>query len=136
MPAQLIPGRIIWADDVPDPAGRNPKRRAFIVLSHQLSATGEVEVVGVFVTGTFRKPPPEDHVILPWHRDRRAQTLLTKPSAAVCSYIYHLTFAKEDEIMFGGFVGGRLLETILAKVKELNAQQGSDAGEQGTSIEG
>ena len=95
MQARLAPGRIIWADKVLDPAGRNPKRRAFIALRHEIRATGEVEVVGVFVTGTFPKPPPADHIELPWSPDGRARTHLRKPSYAVCShsYIYPLKFA-------------------------------------------
>jgi len=137
MPAQLAPGRIICADNVLDPAGRNPKRRRFVVLEHEVGASGEITVVGVFVTGTFLKPPPKDHIKLPWSPDGRAQTRLTKESYAVCShpYIYHLTFASEDEIEFRGSVDGRTLDQITAKIEELNQQQGGDAGQQENSPE-
>lgn len=135
MPARLAPGRIIWADDILDPAGRNPKRRGVVVLRHETRATGEVDVFGVAVTGTFPKPLPADHVALPWHRDRRVRTLLDKPSAAVCSWVVCLTFAAEGEIAMGGFVDDRLVETIVAKVNELSARRGSEAGKEENSTE-
>ena len=99
-------------------------------MRHEIRATGEVEVVGVFVTGTFPKPPPADHIELPWSPDGRARTHLRKPSYAVCShsYIYPLKFASEDEIEFGGFVDGPLFERIKAKVKELSPPQSGEAG--------
>jgi hypothetical protein len=124
MPARLAPGCIVWADDVLDPAGRNPKRRGIVVLEHQTRATGEVEVVGVAVTGTFPKPLPADHVELPWKRDRNVRTRLDKPSAAVCSWVVHATFPSEAAVLIGGFVDGPQLNTIRAKVNDLSAPQG------------
>jgi hypothetical protein len=126
MPAHLVPGRIIWADNVLDPAGRNPKRRGVVVLRHETRTTGEVDVIGVAVTGTFPTPLPEDHVALPWQGNRRVRTLLDKPSAAVCSWIVPLTFAGADEIMMGGFVDGKLLEMIVAKVNALYPPEGGE----------
>jgi hypothetical protein len=133
MPAHLAPGRIIWADDVLDPAGRNPKRRGIVVLRHQTLATGEVEVRGVAVTGTFPKPLPLDHVKLPWHRNRRVRTLLDKESAAVCSWVVRLTFPHESAITIGGFVDDALMEAIVAKVNEVSARASGDAEPKGSS---
>ncbi len=135
MSAQLAPGRLIWAD-LPDTAGRNPKRRPTLVLQHQVRATGEVEVVGVAVTGTLPQPLPDDYVALPWHRNRRVRTLLDKPAAAVCSWIVHLTFASEGDLAMGGFIDGQLLERIVAKVNALSAPPGGAGGPDATAPAG
>jgi hypothetical protein len=135
MPAHLTSGRIIWAD-VPDSAGRNPKRRPIVVLQHLVRPAKEIEVVGVAVTGTLPKPLPQDYVTLPWQRDRRVRTLLDKPAAAVCSWVVRLKFADEGQLTMGGFVDGRLLETIVAKVNELASPRGGEAGPQGAGTEG
>jgi len=131
MPVLLVPGRIVWAR-ISDPAGRNPKQRGIVVLDHRVHATGEIEVTGVAVTGTFPKPLPADHIALQWQRDRRVRTLLDKPSAAVCSWIVHQTFTEAD-ITLGGFIDGKLLEVIIAKVNELTPPEENEAGPQGTS---
>jgi hypothetical protein len=132
MPAHLVPGRIIWVD-IPDPAGRNPKQRPVVVLQHQARANGEVEVIGVAVTGTFPKRLPCDHVEIPSHPGGRCRTGLYERSAAVCSWIVRLTFPSEAEISVGGFVPGDKLKAIVAKVNELAAPPGGEAEEQGPS---
>jgi hypothetical protein len=129
MPARLAPGAIIRIPDVRDPAGQNPKDRRFVVLEVQIQPTGEVRLVGTFVTGTLPKPLPEDHVpITQWAPSGRCRTGLTKPSAAVCSpdYIYRFTFNAAAEVAVIGFVDGKLLETIVAKVNALPPPQGSE----------
>jgi hypothetical protein len=138
MPARLAPGVIIRVPDVRDPGDKNPKDRRFVVLEHQVLPTGEVRVVGAFVTGTLPKPLPQDHVpIKQWAPNGRCRTGLTKPSAAVCSpnYIYRLTFQALTDIKVIGFVDGELHAAIAAKVKELSVGEGGDARPQPTSAQ-
>jgi len=136
MPARLAPGAIIRVPDVRDPGGQNPKDRRFVVLEHQVLPTGEVRVVGAFVTGTLLKPLPEDHVpIKQWAPNGRCRTGLTKPSAAVCSsnYIYKFTFKSATEHKVIGFVDGQTLAAIAAKVDGLSVQPGGEEGQEGNS---
>jgi hypothetical protein len=138
MPARLAPGAIIRVPDVREPGGQNPKDRRFVVLRHQILPTGEVRVVGAFVTGTLPKPLPEDHVpIEQWDPTGRCRTGLTKRSAAVCSsnYIYQFTFKAATEYKVIGFVDGQLRAAIVAKVNKLSAPPGGETGQQGTSAE-
>lgn len=56
-------GSIVWAT-LPDPHGRNPMRRPFLVLgSDGAIARGVID--GVAVSTTVPEPPPEDCVPLP-----------------------------------------------------------------------
>jgi hypothetical protein len=138
MPARLAPGAIFRVLDVSDPGGRNPKDRRFVVLEQEILPTGEVRVVGAFVTGTFPKPLPEDHIpIKQWAPQGRCRTGLSKPSAAVCSpkYIYRFTFKVATEIEVIGFIDGQLHSAIVAKVTELSTRVGGKGESEGTSAQ-
>jgi len=131
MPAQLAPGAIIQVEETPDPGGQNPKVRRFVVLERQNLPTGEVKVVGAFVTGTFPRRLPDDHVaIKQWAPNGRCRTGLTKPSAVVCSpnYIYRREFKTAAEFKVIGCVNGQLRAAIVAKVNELRPSPGGEAG--------
>src|SRR5262249_14283582 len=79
-------GRIVWVD-LPDPQGRNPKRRPVAILT----ATEEIEpgepLVGVAISTTIDPSSSGAHVELPWHREVRAKTGLKQRSVAVCNWL-------------------------------------------------
>ena len=64
--AQLTQGSIVWIR-VPDPQSRNPKLRAFIIISPQSAIVPGAALVGVAVTGTFREPVDDIHIPMRWN---------------------------------------------------------------------
>jgi hypothetical protein len=71
--------------NVADPQGRNPKERPLVVVED--FDEGEPGIFCVAITSTLPNPLPSEHVILPWHRDRRiSRTGLTARCAAVCNW--------------------------------------------------
>jgi mRNA-degrading endonuclease toxin of MazEF toxin-antitoxin module len=78
-------GTIVLAAGVLDPNGVNPKDR-FLVLLRDLNED-DPTAFGVAITGTFPASLPGTSIRLPFHRQGRCATGLTKPSVAECTWI-------------------------------------------------
>ena len=78
-------GRIVWVE-LPDPQGRNPKRRPAVIVtpSEEIRPDGEVALVAV--STSFVEASPEAQVELPWDARGTSKTQLRRPSWAVCSW--------------------------------------------------
>ena len=111
----LEQGRIIEAR-VCDPQGRNEKRRPLVVVSESPAVPLEKPFWCIVISGTLPSPLPDDHVLLPWHRDGNSQTKLTKRSAAICTWPVHLTAA--DVLSERGVVPTKEMSLIKQKVHQ------------------
>lgn len=106
-------GTVILVSQVPDKNGVNHKDR-FMVLVRDFNDT-DLLAYGVAVTGTFALPLPATSVRLPFHRQGRCKTGLTKDSVADCTWIVAATPA--DIIKRSGITPPRELLTILQQVQ-------------------
>lgn len=79
-------GTILWVKDVPSADGRDCKDRG-VVLIEGCDTAADAEFVGVAVTSRFDRPPPGDHVPLPFGTHGRCETGLRTESCAVCSWV-------------------------------------------------
>jgi mRNA-degrading endonuclease toxin of MazEF toxin-antitoxin module len=109
-------GQIIWAE-VPDPQGRNPKRRPLIILT----ATEDIQPDGVVqcvaISSQIDQAPVDAQVALPWHAQGHPRTGLKERSAAVCTWLVQVPLASIDS--YGGTVPAAPMLQILQKVAEL-----------------
>jgi mRNA-degrading endonuclease toxin of MazEF toxin-antitoxin module len=80
----LEQGRIVWAEVV-DLSGRNRKARPLVILTPSEEVPPGEPFIAVAVTTQLSKPLPADHVLLPWHAQKRVGTRLSAPCAAVCT---------------------------------------------------
>lgn len=110
MSSPLQQGSIVWVT-VPDPRGRNPKRRPAVVVT----ATSEIipggAVVLVAVTTRVDTVPADEAVPLPWHADGHPRTRLRSPCVAACDW--RLTARVDDLPSPEGLVPPRQLADIL-----------------------
>jgi len=110
-----------------DPQGEKPKVRPFVIVT----ATDEIKpakpFVGVAITGTFRKPVPDDCVQLPSRPDGHPQTKLNKEAVAMCSWARPITH--EDIIDYKGMVPPGHMARILKIVDRLDKEQRGESSE-------
>jgi hypothetical protein len=106
-------GTILLVSQVPDPNGVNPKDR-FIVLVRDFD-DADLLGYGVAVTGKFNHPLPATSVRLPYHRQGRSITGLTKDSVADCTWV--VVAAPQDFIKRNGMTPPIQLATILQQVQ-------------------
>ena len=106
-------GTILLISQVPDKTGVNPKDRS-IVLVRDFDDT-DVHAIGVAVTGTFNLPLPASSVPLPYHRQGRCKTGLTKDSVADCTWV--VVAAPQDFIKRNGMTPPIQLVNILKEVQ-------------------
>jgi hypothetical protein len=90
-------GRIVWAI-LTDFHGIRKRRPAVIV-----TATDDIEpsepITVLAVSTTYADPPPDDHVELPWHPDkRRVGTGLARRSAVVINWFRQMEIDEIDEL--------------------------------------
>src|SRR5207244_4208879 len=83
----LIQGRIVYPIvPIHDPQGRNPKPgRPFVVISRNEEIAQEDRVLAVGITGELDQSPADHCVELP--HGPRCKTGLSKPSAALCTWL-------------------------------------------------
>lgn len=107
-------GRIVWVE-LPDPQGRNLKRRPAVIVSadEDIALDGEVWVVAI--SSQLDASPPEDQVAIPWHASGHPRTGLRERCAAVCSWLVRIPLASIQG--YGGTVPGRELLAITARIK-------------------
>ena len=106
-------GTILLISQVPDKNGVNPKDR-FVVLVRDFD-DADALAYGVAVTGTFNYPLPPTSISLPYHRQGRCITGLTKDSVADCTWV--VVAAPPDFIKRNGMTPPIPLLTILREVQ-------------------
>ncbi|SRR5579875_710363 len=112
----LCRGRIVRVE-VLDPQNRNPKCRPAVIITPTEEIRTEGDVVLVAITGNVNAAPPEMQVPLPWHAQGQAGTRLTKPSVAVCSWVFTSPVSKIQS--YGGMIPDRQMLEILDKLNAL-----------------
>lgn len=83
-------GSIIFAKDVLDPQGGNPKTRRVVVLTPDIELAAGRPIVAAGVTGTLPPRLTSDYVLLPFKNPpgtRHPKTGLTKNAAALCTWL-------------------------------------------------
>lgn len=112
-------GRIVHVE-TPDPQGRNSKKRPAVVLtaSADIERDGEVDLVAI--SGTATAAPREVQVNLPWQSQGNCSTKLTKPSVAVCTWLFTVPSAAIRPEDIGGFVKADKMAEILRILAHLS----------------
>jgi mRNA-degrading endonuclease toxin of MazEF toxin-antitoxin module len=103
--------------EVLDPQNRNPKCRPAVIVTPTEEIRPDGDVVHVAITGSVNAVPAEMQVVLPWQAQGRTKTRLTKPSVAVCNWIF--TSPVSNIQNYGGIVPDRQLLQILDKINAL-----------------
>ncbi|HQU43561.1 MAG TPA: hypothetical protein PK867_12165 [Pirellulales bacterium] len=112
MTQQLALGRIIWAE-ITDANGFVKLRPAAIVTpTDQLTAGSPFDAVAI--TSRIPDPLPDDHVLLPWHRQGHPRTRLNRKCAAVCSWLAQILPSAVKDV--AGIVPAPEMTTILTKI--------------------
>ena len=81
---------IIFADNVLDPQGQNPKTRRVVVITPDAALAAGYPIVAAAVTGTLPTPLTADYVPLPYKNPpgtRHPKTGLTKRAAVHCGWL-------------------------------------------------
>jgi hypothetical protein len=98
-----------------DEQGRNPKKRAGVIVTAIDQISDDRPFVVVAVTSTFSEPLLGTQVKLPWNQDRRkVRTGLTKPVVAKCDWL--CAIRKEDVESYGGVVPPAVLLEIIKRL--------------------
>ena len=116
MAAPLVQGRLVWVT-VPDPQGRNPKRRPAVVLTATADIAPDGELTVAAVTTRTGVAPADAVVPLPWHRDGHPRTRLRQPCEVVCNWVLTVPMAAVEGT--AGLVPGDRLAQVLARVAAL-----------------
>jgi mRNA-degrading endonuclease toxin of MazEF toxin-antitoxin module len=117
--SSLCRGRIVRVE-VLDPQNRNPKSRPAVIVTPTDEIRPDGDVILVAITGSVNAAPAEAQVALPWHAQGQAGTRLTKPSVAVCSWVFTSPVSKIQ--IYGGMVPDRQMLQILDKINALSPQ--------------
>jgi mRNA-degrading endonuclease toxin of MazEF toxin-antitoxin module len=104
----LGPGRIFWAV-YPGDRG-DGKKRPMIAASRRVDINRTGRVVAVVCSTEFGEPPEPSEVPLPFDRERRCVTQLTRETVAVCDWTAELDVSAVHET--GGLVPAALLREI------------------------
>jgi mRNA-degrading endonuclease toxin of MazEF toxin-antitoxin module len=109
-------GRIVWVE-VPDPQGRDPKRRPAVIITptEEIQPDGQVTIVAI--STSFTEAPAEVQVELPWDAKGTSKTQLRRRSWAVCSWL--ATVSLSSVIEYRGIVPPRQMIEIRAKLDEM-----------------
>jgi mRNA-degrading endonuclease toxin of MazEF toxin-antitoxin module len=116
----LRQGRIVRVE-VLDPQDRNPKCRPAVIITPTEEIRPDGDVVLVAITGSIHAAPPEMQVALPWQKQGHTGTRLTKPSVAVCSWLFVRPVSSIRS--YGGIVPDRQLLEILEKIRSVAPPQ-------------
>jgi mRNA-degrading endonuclease toxin of MazEF toxin-antitoxin module len=114
--SNLCRGRIVRVE-VLDPQNRNPKCRPAVILTPTEEIRLDGDVVLVAITGSVNAAPAEMQVALPWQAQGQTATRLTKPSVAVCTWVFTSPVTKIQSS--GGIVPDRQMLLILDKINAL-----------------
>jgi mRNA-degrading endonuclease toxin of MazEF toxin-antitoxin module len=106
-------GRIVWAN-LTSPDGKTTKVLPAVIITPKSELKDGGAFVVVAATSSITKPLPDDHVMLPWHREGKVRTRLNRATAAVCSWLCVIN--EEDIAEYGGVVPPEALAEILDNV--------------------
>lgn len=106
-------GAIVYARQVLDPAGKNPKNRRVVPVEDFDDA--DAVAYAVAITGEFTEPLGTDQVRLSFHRQGKCSSSLTKASVADCTW--NVTVLSHDVEEKTGFVTNKQLFEILERVQ-------------------
>ena len=115
--AKLRYGSLIYAE-VPDPAGRNPKRRPLLIVTPSDALETGREIFCVAITSQIPDPLTEDMIELPWSRHCHPRTKLNRPLIARCDWIEKITVT--DDLTEIGYATDSVLERIEHRLRQLD----------------
>ncbi len=107
---------IVFASDLPDPSGRNPKTRRVVVLTPDSALASGHPVVVAAVTGSVPPVLTPDYVLLPYKNppgSRHPKTGLTKKAAVLCTWICPID--RRDIVGRSGFVPPDTMAIVYSK---------------------
>ena len=113
----LIHGRIVWAT-VPDPQGRNEKRRRCLLITSnsQIASGGLLRIVGI--TSELTESPAEHYVRL--QHGERAWSGLREPSAALGTWVIDISQSLVESTVW--FIRPQHLKAVQDLVIDLEKQ--------------
>jgi len=120
----------VWIS-TPDPQGRNPKLRAFVIVTPTTEIKPGATVVGVAVTSTYRDLQNEPLIPMRWNAAGTTETGFNVKSFAKCDWLRKIPIKSSDAgglEVEGQFEGKRVrtpeLIKILNRLSELEARRG------------
>jgi hypothetical protein len=114
--SQPCHGRVVWVA-IPDPQGRNPKRRPAIILTptDQITPDGDVWVIGI--TTKFGQAPPEVQTELQYDPRGNCRSGLREQSWAVATWVMQVPVSSIEA--YGGTIPGPQMAEIHSKINAL-----------------
>jgi mRNA-degrading endonuclease toxin of MazEF toxin-antitoxin module len=127
-------GSVVWAT-VEDAKGFAKIRPVAIVTPTAEIAPGKTVRV-VAITTRLSSPIPDDHVLLPWDRQRKARSVLQRRCAAVASWQAEISVADVQQVVgiLPTAVIGELLAKIAATLPAPSATPDSGLGDPQTKL--
>ena len=72
---------------VPDPRGKNEKRRPVVILTSTAEIPTAETLVAAAISTQLADPLPPDWIELPWDKTGKAKSGLTKPCVVKCRWL-------------------------------------------------
>lgn len=110
----LSQGQVIDIETT-DPCGRNKKRRPVVVLTDTDQLPGADEFVVAAISTQFSDPLPSNWIPLPWSRDGRGRSGLSKPCVVKCDWIRRVT--RQEVVFIRGWLPATLMDEIMRAVR-------------------
>ena len=104
---------------MPDPQGKNPKIRAFVVVTPSEDIKAGTSLVGVAVTSTYREPPDEAMIPMRWNSGGTTETGFRIKCFAKCDWLRKIpvTSTQDGNLQIEGrYEGKRVRAVELAKI--------------------
>jgi len=90
------------------------KVRPAVVVTATADIAADKPVRVAAITTRLGKPLPEDHVLLPWDPQGKAQSGLRRPCAAVATWLAQIRLTDVREIV--GLLRPKVIDELLAKI--------------------
>jgi mRNA-degrading endonuclease toxin of MazEF toxin-antitoxin module len=116
-PAHLVRGHIIQAD-IKDSNGAEKARPAVVV---EVDHENEVVLAIAISSSADFENLAENEIPLPWHRNGRTHSGLTKKCVAVCDWIVMIT--EEMFIKQRGYLPPQYFDQVVTRMNELRGGQ-------------
>ncbi len=118
MSASVRQGRIVWVE-VPDPQGRNPKRRPAVIVTPTAEIRADGEVVVAALSSQIDQSPPEVSVPVPWQPNGHPRTKLNRRNVVVCTWLASLSVGSIGPDDVGGLVPFAEMARVLEIIRSL-----------------
>jgi len=121
-----------WTISVPDPRGKNPKTRAFVIITPTPEIMPGSEVVGVAVTSTYRDPQDKLMIPMRWNAAGTTETGFRMKCFAKCDWLQKIPIktGEPGQIEVEGRHEGRRVRTVeLVKILDCVNRIRASAGE-------